>query len=300
MFKSLPMPLNGPAGQTGWGVRKHGFRVDPLAAPFSPTGGPVSPGSRHAALTRRRPGRPLAGGGSLGALVLLAILPSIAWGDVLAVADYRGVERLFIVLTAGMSLVLGWDLFRRGITDPQTGVVKTDAVEIKLAKVGPGIFFALFGAAVLVVAIVNVARFDADPGAPADADDAPAQVRPQQAAEPIPPAERQRGGSYSYGGDTVMPDRALVRAINTVASLETTFLDALPPDYLMQVMTAVETLRQTRDAVISAQSRDPEAVREVLQALQAEGVEGLSAEQRGLYDVIEPWLSDGTVEVASE
>jgi hypothetical protein len=62
----------------------------------------------------------------------------------------RAIERVFVCLFAGMSLVLGWNLFRVGILDPQSAQLDTKTWKLKLARVGPGVFFALFGATVLV------------------------------------------------------------------------------------------------------------------------------------------------------
>ncbi|MGA9445225.1 MAG: hypothetical protein WBV26_02195 [Candidatus Sulfotelmatobacter sp.] len=65
----------------------------------------------------------------------------------------RVVERLIADSMFGMSLVLGWNLFRVGILQDQTGEVSTKDWKIRFQKVSPGIFFALFGAVGLAVAL---------------------------------------------------------------------------------------------------------------------------------------------------
>ena len=62
----------------------------------------------------------------------------------------RAIERVLVCLFAGMSLALGWNLFRVGILDPQAAQLDTKTWKLKLARVGPGVFFGLFGAVVLV------------------------------------------------------------------------------------------------------------------------------------------------------
>jgi hypothetical protein len=67
----------------------------------------------------------------------------------------RGMERLAIVGLSGLSLVLGWDLFRRGVLVDQTADLKGHGWTIRLQRVGPGIFFALFGTIAFASAIAH-------------------------------------------------------------------------------------------------------------------------------------------------
>jgi hypothetical protein len=70
----------------------------------------------------------------------------------------RVAERILAVLIAGASLFLGASLFRQRIATTQTAEFKTETWTIKLERVGPGIFFALFGAAVLIIGILTQAN----------------------------------------------------------------------------------------------------------------------------------------------
>ena len=62
---------------------------------------------------------------------------------------FRGVERLMIVFGEIFALYLGYRLFVRGFVGGQEGELLGKSLTIRLVKVGPGIFFALFGTCVL-------------------------------------------------------------------------------------------------------------------------------------------------------
>ena len=61
----------------------------------------------------------------------------------------RVFERLLVCGSAGMSLVLGWNLFRAGVVLEQSAEFVVKGWKATLKRVGPGIFFALFGACIL-------------------------------------------------------------------------------------------------------------------------------------------------------
>jgi hypothetical protein len=62
-------------------------------------------------------------------------------------------ERLLADAMFGTSLVLGWNLFRVGIVKDQTAELAGKGWKVRLQRVGPGVFFALFGAAGLIFSI---------------------------------------------------------------------------------------------------------------------------------------------------
>ena len=66
---------------------------------------------------------------------------------------FRGAERLLIVGGGIVALYLGYRLFVAGFVGNQSGEFAGKSFFIKLIKVGPGVFFALFGTCVLVVMI---------------------------------------------------------------------------------------------------------------------------------------------------
>ncbi len=80
----------------------------------------------------------------------------------------RVIERLLITGFGGVSLILGWNLFRAGIlTDQVAELSKADAV-VRLQKVGPGVFFALFGTIVLTCGLLRPVELTAGRGSVGD------------------------------------------------------------------------------------------------------------------------------------
>ena len=63
---------------------------------------------------------------------------------------FRGAERLLIVGGGIVALYLGYRLFISGFAGGQTGEFVGKSLSIRLIKVGPGVFFALFGTFVLI------------------------------------------------------------------------------------------------------------------------------------------------------
>lgn len=74
--------------------------------------------------------------------------------ELIAVAA-RHFERLLIVVAGGLSIYLGYRMFLaipRAVKAPETGEAKLElpgGVSIYVTRVGPGVFFALFGAVIL-------------------------------------------------------------------------------------------------------------------------------------------------------
>lgn len=66
---------------------------------------------------------------------------------------FRGAERLLIVGAAAMSIYLGYKLFIMGVTGKASLLVQYEKSKLQLINAAPGLFFALFGALVLAVAI---------------------------------------------------------------------------------------------------------------------------------------------------
>lgn len=87
--------------------------------------------------------------------------------------SFRGLERLLVIGAGALAIVLGYLLFRHM---PEAGegegeVKLPGGVSIYVSRVGPGVFFALFGAAVVGLSLqsplVIAERSDGDPLAPA-------------------------------------------------------------------------------------------------------------------------------------
>jgi hypothetical protein len=77
----------------------------------------------------------------------------------------RVIERLLVCVFAGTSLAFGWNLFRVGVVAQQSAELATKDWRVNLKRVGPGVFFALFGSVVLAFALhspleITVSRLD--------------------------------------------------------------------------------------------------------------------------------------------
>ncbi len=86
----------------------------------------------------------------------------------------RGLERLVISLAGLAALWMGWRLFYQIQGQPsQQAEFSFKDIAIRLQRVGPGIFFALFGSAILIVSIANPLSIEGDRAStPASADEA--------------------------------------------------------------------------------------------------------------------------------
>jgi len=77
----------------------------------------------------------------------MAIEEVLAWS--------RAIERPLIALLCGMSIAMGYQLFKIGIAGDQKGSIEVAQWKVSLDRVGPGIFFALFGMIGLCVETVH-------------------------------------------------------------------------------------------------------------------------------------------------
>ena len=85
--------------------------------------------------------------------------------DTLSFIISRTLERLLIVLFGGASLWMGWQLFLRLQTEQvQQAELSYKDISVKLQRVGPGIFFALFGSVLLGWMTYNLPSIKKDDG----------------------------------------------------------------------------------------------------------------------------------------
>jgi hypothetical protein len=81
-------------------------------------------------------------------------------------------ERLFVCCGGLLSMWLGFKLFSITVTDLSKAELSGHGLKFKAERIGPGVFFALFGAVLLLVSIVNpmsIKREDLGPIDKADA-----------------------------------------------------------------------------------------------------------------------------------
>lgn len=208
---------------------------------------------------------------------------------------FRSLERLLIMASGTLAIWLGYRLFDKVVSDTGSVAASRGEWSIKLQRIGPGVFFALFGAAILGSSVVlgPVSAEYARPGAP---DPAPAG----SALQPRGPD----GISIRYGQDSaeLLTDRdeaeRAIRAATTLQQLvsasglvagvpaadQPVFLDALGTlvryretlidglygqGTMARYLDLAEELRRNPDrlAQLSAQERDRhERIRRLLQA----------------------------------
>ena len=70
----------------------------------------------------------------------------------------RVAERLLIVLAGMLALCLGYRLFKIVAESESSGNLEFQGAKIRLQKIGPGIFFALFGAVLMGYALTSSAQ----------------------------------------------------------------------------------------------------------------------------------------------
>src|SRR5688500_12381930 len=111
----------------------------------------------------------------------------------------RMVDRLLGLLSGALCVVLGYRLFINlpEKTDLAGKVVLPGGVSIWLSRVGPGIFFALFGAAIVAYSFASTVRVTNEQAAPRASTDTPGEalaLRRQEIAARSPRAARAAAG----------------------------------------------------------------------------------------------------------
>ncbi|HEY4252970.1 MAG TPA: hypothetical protein VGM87_17300 [Roseomonas sp.] len=101
--------------------------------------------------------------------------------DAMLVVALRGGERLLVVMVAALCIWLGYRLFQAMPTVHRSdGRLELPGAKLILSKVGPGVFFAVFGAGVLTQSVLTQVRISGgDGGDPAISYVAPAAADPQ-------------------------------------------------------------------------------------------------------------------------
>lgn len=131
----------------------------------------------------------------------------------------RAVERLVGVLIGGGSIYLGFRLFLalpNLSTDSEGKVELPGGISIYVSRVGPGVFFALFGSLLVGLSFTNVLSLDRDKVA----------QRSLEKSSAVEVAEAAQSESFSYvsgsiGDTSVSLDREpLVRDLRTLRKLE--------------------------------------------------------------------------------
>ena len=135
----------------------------------------------------------------------------------------RMVERLLGLLSGALCVVLGYRLFINlpEKTDSSGKVVLPGGVSIWLSRVGPGIFFALFGAAIVAYSFASTVRVTNEQNVPRASSDTPGEalaMRRQEIAAMSPRAAQAAAG-----------EKALIELRGALADLNAT-IDKLTRD----------------------------------------------------------------------
>ncbi len=130
---------------------------------------------------------------------------------------FRGLERLVIVIAAGFSVWLGYRLFQAlPTTHGSDGSLQLPSAKVTLSKVGPGVFFVLFGVAVLWQAVRTTVTI------PLEAPDMPSASR--SAGNEANRASAIMGAGV--GDSMALPHAARdIKVLNCVAGAANTGLD---------------------------------------------------------------------------
>jgi hypothetical protein len=121
----------------------------------------------------------------------------------------RTIERLLTVGFSGLSIVLGWSLFKARLLKDQTAEFTSKSWTIRLERVGPGIFFALFGVLGLLYAQMHPLHLTGNDQGHSS-------------------TENQSGFEVNYAGPGQDQVRNEVRAINTIDAIAIPAAEAHP------------------------------------------------------------------------
>lgn len=76
----------------------------------------------------------------------------------------RSIERIIVVIFAGLTIYFGFRLFvLLPVQKDNSGRIELPGVSVVMSKVGPGVFFAAFGAVILLMAFQNKVAVNVDP-----------------------------------------------------------------------------------------------------------------------------------------
>ena len=196
-------------------------------------------------------------------------------------ATGRVVERLIICAIAGLCLTYGWNLFRVGVLNEQSAELSGNGWKFNLKRVGPGVFFALFGSIVLAFSLRSPLSIPATAGRQ---DGGKSDTK-----ESVPSTDNKPPLIvYAESQNTEIAKR-WVADLNTVLNLETPdkFSDSTRRKIIGRTNDDLETLRNT--LVIqqfgAAMFRDYQAYRKK----QADGDAPSPAEHQKFVQ-IEEWM----------
>lgn len=184
----------------------------------------------------------------------------------------RGSERLLITISGALAIYLGYRLFRLGIFESQSALVKTDSMQLKIAKVGPGIFFALFGTYLLL----------------------------QVLSSPLAIGGNADRREFSYLGSDVGEALSSVQALNTIIEIGDLSVDeALQPHQRADLSDSAALLIAVRDELrlVNIGAASLSLWRTHGDAFMT-NPDSIDLETRKKIERIQPWFADVTEAVS--
>jgi hypothetical protein len=193
----------------------------------------------------------------------------------------RVVERLVVVFFSGLSVYLGYRLFLKipEVRDAQ-GEVKLPSMNmtVKVSRIGPGIFFAIFGAAVLLASYLH-----------------PVSIEPPSKAQSAA-GDTSAGGKFVGASptqseqDQILRRRVVAQAMRSLGGVQTTLAKQASKSEKAPILAVRDAKLLLMDFVWDPGWGDPAALKEAVASGRARDDKSLSPQTRdalAFYDQTE-------------
>lgn len=213
----------------------------------------------------------------------------------------RVAERLLVCFFGGLSVVLGWSLFKAGVSLEQAAEFKAGPLAAKVQRAAPGTFFALFGCAILIHSATKPLQYDTRQSVSNTAESKNSAAAPVQGNPPAANTTTRSDSQLIYYGGSSVDRRRIAQAINTIKQLASPpGITALQPAQRKALATAEGELVTLRNQYVMAEF-GLDAVRTFERNMHRKlsGDLSLSASEREQLQRLEPWMED-TLELAGE
>ena len=155
---------------------------------------------------------------------------------------FRGIERLIVVTAAFFAIWLGFRLFATVVSDTGAFEGSMGHWTIKLQRIAPGVFFACFGAIILMSSINSPLEY---------------RTTKSNASDPLAAGPSQDDfryvGGYSWTGDKIRA-RHLISDLTTATGFlsKPDVLDKIPLDDRLRLGEAIVRLTNHRSSLVDA------------------------------------------------
>ncbi len=203
---------------------------------------------------------------------------------------WRFIERIIITFIGGFSLWMGWNLFRKGIFTMQNADFEAAGFSLKLNKVGPGIFFALFGTFILATSVnsaMSIKTMNDDSG-----------TSKNDIATPVPHNSSFAISYYGSGQDS--KNKRLLLAINSINKLSQELKnDAFNKHQMNELNESIAVLNQFHywmfNNIFKNENKIYTKIISDINGLSKEDkdkyIENLSNDERQIYTSLNEWVT---------